>query len=106
MRLNSTLGAAPLGILISLIVLTGIAWGLTLYQASSMSLPMDSVLTGTVSAGGMEGMQAMEGMAMTGMSAGLCIRLVTSSESATTALLGRLRRRETSTASASLTIRR
>jgi predicted metal-binding membrane protein len=62
-RPSSLLGRAPLSLLASLVVLTGAAWALTLYQTFSMSMPM-----GIVVRGGMTG-EGMGGMAMAGMSA-------------------------------------
>ena len=61
-RPTSILGLAPPSLLISLIVLTGAAWALTLYQALSMSMPMGIVVRGGVAAAGLGGM-AMGGMA-------------------------------------------
>ena len=61
-RPTSILGLAPPSLLISLIVLTGAAWALTLYQALSMSMPMGIVVRGGVAAEGLGGM-AMGGMA-------------------------------------------
>jgi predicted metal-binding membrane protein len=63
-RPTSSLGRAPLSLLVSLAVLTGAAWALTLYQTFSMSMPMDIVVRGGMTAEG------MGGMAMAGMSAG------------------------------------
>jgi predicted metal-binding membrane protein len=62
-RLASTVGAIPLTLLFSLIAVTAIAWGFTLYQPFAMDASMGSAM------GEMEGM-AMEDMAMDGMSAG------------------------------------
>ena len=61
-RPTSLLGLAPPSLLISLIVLTGAAWALTLYHALSMSMPMGIVVRGGVAAEGLGGM-AMGGMA-------------------------------------------
>jgi predicted metal-binding membrane protein len=66
-RPTSPLGLAPPSLLISLIVLTGAAWALTLYQALSMSMPMGIVVRGGVAAEGLGGM-AMGGMAAAGWS--------------------------------------
>ena len=66
-RPKSLLGLAPPSLLISLIVLTGAAWALTLYQALSMSMPMGIVVRGGVAAEGLGGM-AMGGMAAAGWS--------------------------------------
>ena len=66
-RPTSLLGLAPPSLLISLIVLTGAAWALTLYQALSMSMPMGIVVRGGVAAEGLGGM-AMGGMAAAGWS--------------------------------------
>jgi predicted metal-binding membrane protein len=41
-RLIAATEAAPLGLLVSLVSLTGIAWALTLYQAVGMSGPIDA----------------------------------------------------------------
>jgi predicted metal-binding membrane protein len=57
------LGPAPLSVFVSLMVLTAAAWGVTLYQALSMSAPMGVVVSGGMAAEG------MGGMAMSGMSA-------------------------------------
>jgi predicted metal-binding membrane protein len=51
-----------LGLLVSLIVLTGAAWWLTIYQAVSMSMPMGIAVRGGMTADRMTGM-AMAGMA-------------------------------------------
>jgi predicted metal-binding membrane protein len=66
LRLTSGVGTAPLplGILISLVALTGIAWALTVYEAITLSRPMEAAVMGGVAAEG------MAGMAMSGMSAG------------------------------------
>ena len=66
-RPTSLLGLAPPSLLISLIVLTGAAWALTLYRALSMSMPMGIVVRGGVAAEGLGGM-AMGGMAAAGWS--------------------------------------
>ena len=66
-RPTSLLGLAPPSLLISLIVLTGAAWALTLYHALSMSMPMGIVVRGGVAAEGLGGM-AMGGMAAAGWS--------------------------------------
>jgi predicted metal-binding membrane protein len=58
-----------LGLLISLIVLTGAAWWLTIHHALSMSMPMGIALRGGTAADGMSGM-AMAGIAATGWSIG------------------------------------
>ena len=68
-RPTSLLGLAPPSLLISLIVLTGAAWALTLHQALSMSMPMGIVVRGGVAAEGLGGM-AMGGMAAAGWSLG------------------------------------
>lgn len=52
------------GLLALLVVLTGAAWALTLYQMFSMDMPM-----GIAVRGGMEGMEGMAGMATAGMAA-------------------------------------
>lgn len=54
----------PLGLLVSLAVLTAAAWALTLYQTFRMDMPM-----GIAVRGGMEGMEGMAGMAMAGIAA-------------------------------------
>jgi predicted metal-binding membrane protein len=60
------LARARLGLLVSLLGLTAVAWALTLYQAISMDMPMEIAIAG----GDMrEGMAGMAGMAMGGMSA-------------------------------------
>ncbi|MGH6901887.1 MAG: DUF2182 domain-containing protein [Geminicoccaceae bacterium] len=63
-RPTSLLGRAPLSLLASLVVLTGAAWALTLYQTLSMSMPMGIGVRGGMTA------ERMGGMAMAGMSAG------------------------------------
>ena len=60
-------GLAPLSLLVSLVVLTGAAWALTLYQTFSMSMPMGIVVRGGMSVKGMGGM-AMGGMSAAGWS--------------------------------------
>jgi len=55
------LGPIPLGLLVSLIVLTAAAWSLTVYLAVSMSMPMGVAVRGGMGADGMAGM-AMAGM--------------------------------------------
>ena len=62
-RLASTVGAIPLTLLFSLIAVTAIAWGFTLYQPFTIGGSMDSAM------GEMEGI-AMEDMAMGSMAAG------------------------------------
>lgn len=59
-------GRVPLGLLLSLLVLTVAAWWLTLYQAVSMDMPM-----GLAVRGGSDGMASgeMSGMAMSGIAA-------------------------------------
>ena len=64
LRLTSTLGPAPLGVLASLIVLTAVAWGVTLYHALTMSMP-----TMTAIGGGGHAEEGLHGMTMSGMSA-------------------------------------
>ena len=61
LRLTSTLSPVPLAILASLIAATCIAWALTLYQATTMTGPLDAVMGGGMAHDSMEGM-AMEGM--------------------------------------------
>lgn len=60
---------APLSLLVSLAVLTGVAWALTLFQTYSMGMPMGIVVRGGVSAEGVGGM-AMAGVSATGWSFG------------------------------------
>ena len=57
----------PLSLLVSLVVLTGAAWALTIYQAVSMDMPMGIAVRGGMAADGMAGM-AMSGIAATGWS--------------------------------------
>jgi predicted metal-binding membrane protein len=57
----------PLSLLASLVVLTGVAWLLTIYQAASMSMPMGIAVRGGMAAEGMAGM-AMGGIAASGWS--------------------------------------
>lgn len=57
----------PWGLLISLVVLTGAAWWLTIVQAVSMSMPMNIAVRGGMAAEGMAGM-AMAGITATGWS--------------------------------------
>jgi predicted metal-binding membrane protein len=66
---TSLLGLAPRGLLVSLVVLTGAAWALTLYHTLSMSMPMGIVVRGGMAAEGMGGM-AMAGMSAAGWSLG------------------------------------
>jgi predicted metal-binding membrane protein len=68
-RPTSLLGLAPLSLLVSLVVLTGAAWALTLYHTLSMSMPMGIVVRGGMVAEGMGGM-AMAGMSAAGWSVG------------------------------------
>jgi predicted metal-binding membrane protein len=74
-RPKSLLGRAPPSLLISLIVLTGAAWALTLHHALSMSMPMGIVVRGGMAADGLGGM-AMGGMAAVGWSLGGAIVFV------------------------------
>lgn len=60
------LQGVPLGLLQLLALLTAAAWALTLYQTSTMDMPMGVALR----AAPMDGMEGMEGMAMAGMPAG------------------------------------
>jgi predicted metal-binding membrane protein len=64
---TSPLRRATLGLLASLLVLTIVAWALTIYQAVGMTAPMGIVVRGGVTADGMAGM-AMAGMSATGWS--------------------------------------
>ena len=57
----------PLSLLVSLVVLTGAAWALTIYQAASTHMPMGVAVRGGMAADGMAGM-AMGGIAATGWS--------------------------------------
>jgi predicted metal-binding membrane protein len=63
-RLAKRFGAVPLGLLVSLAVLTVAAWALTLWQTFTMDMPM-----GLAVRGAMADMEGMEGMAMSGMAA-------------------------------------
>jgi predicted metal-binding membrane protein len=63
------LGRAWLSVLVSLVLLTGAAWALTLYHTLSMSMPMGIAARGGMSAEGMSGM-AMAGMSAAGWSLG------------------------------------
>jgi predicted metal-binding membrane protein len=65
--LSKRFGAVPLGLLASLTALTVAAWALTLYQTFSMDMPMGVAVRGTMA--GMDDMEGMEGMAMSGMAA-------------------------------------
>jgi predicted metal-binding membrane protein len=65
-RATSTLGRARRNLLISLVVLAGAAWVLTVYESLHMGASVGDAVRGTMSADEMEG---MEGMAMGGMSA-------------------------------------
>ena len=69
LRPTGALGRMRLGLLVSLIVLTGAAWWLTIHHALSMSMPMGIALRGGTAADGMSGM-AMAGIAATGWSIG------------------------------------
>ena len=68
-RPTSLLGLAPRSLLVSLVVLTGAAWALTLYHTLSMSMPMGIVVRGGMAAEGLGGM-AMGGMSGAGWSLG------------------------------------
>jgi predicted metal-binding membrane protein len=68
-RSVASLGRVPLGLLVSLLVLTASAWALTLYQALGMSAPMGIAVRGGMAADGMGGM-AMAGMSAAGWSLG------------------------------------
>jgi predicted metal-binding membrane protein len=68
-RQTSLLGLAPRSLLVSLVVLTGAAWALTLYHTLSMSMPMGIVVRGGMAAEGLGGM-AMAGMWAAGWSIG------------------------------------
>jgi predicted metal-binding membrane protein len=68
-RPTSLLGLAPLSLLVSLVVLTGAAWVLTLYHTLSMSMPMGIAVRGGMAADGLGGM-AMGGMSVGGWSLG------------------------------------
>ena len=61
-------GAVPLGLLGSLAALTVAAWALTLYETFSMEMPMAIAARGATA--GMDNIDGMEGMAMSGMAAG------------------------------------
>jgi predicted metal-binding membrane protein len=63
------MGLAPLSLLVSLVVLTGAAWVLTLYHTLSMSMPMGIAVRGGMAAEGLGGM-AMGGMSVGGWSLG------------------------------------
>jgi predicted metal-binding membrane protein len=69
LRPTSRLGRAQLGLLLSLALLTGVAWAATLYHAFSMSDPMGIVARADLAANGMGGM-AMAGMPAAGWSFG------------------------------------
>src|SRR5262249_54377585 len=58
------LAAAPRGLLLALLALTGAAWVLTFQQALSMSVPMGIAVRGGAAA------DSMGGLAMAGMTAG------------------------------------
>ena len=58
---DGPVGHVPLSLLISLAMLTGAAWLLTIYQAASMSMPMGIAVRGGMAADGMAGM-AMGGI--------------------------------------------
>jgi predicted metal-binding membrane protein len=60
-------GAVPLGLLGSLAALTVAAWALTFYQTFSMDIPMGIAVRGALA--GMDDMEGMGGMAMSGMAA-------------------------------------
>jgi predicted metal-binding membrane protein len=51
------MGLAPLSLLVSLVVLTGAAWVLTLYHTLSMSMPMGIAVRGGMAAEGLGGMR-------------------------------------------------
>lgn len=69
LRPRSALAGVPLGLLLSLALLTGAAWTLTLYHALSMGAPMSVVVRSGVTAEGAAGM-AMAGMSASGWSLG------------------------------------
>jgi predicted metal-binding membrane protein len=66
-KLRPKVRQVPLSLLVSLVVLTGAAWALTIYQAVSMDMPMGIAVRGGMAADGMAGM-AMSGIAATGWS--------------------------------------
>jgi predicted metal-binding membrane protein len=68
-RPTSLLGLAPLSLLVSLVVLTGAAWALTLHHALGMGMPMGVVVRGGMGADGLGGM-AMGGMTAAGWAVG------------------------------------
>ena len=60
-------GHVPFSVLMSLTMLTAVAWFVTIYQAFSMSMPMGIAVRGGIATEGMAGM-AMGGIASTGLS--------------------------------------
>jgi predicted metal-binding membrane protein len=70
--LRRAIGHVPSGLLISLVIVTAAAWGLTIYSAVSMSMPMGIAVRGGTGMDDMAGMDmgGMAGMAMEGMAAG------------------------------------
>lgn len=69
LRPTSRWERARRALLVSLVVLTGAAWALTVYQALSMHMPMGIAVRGGLTAEGMGGM-AMAGMSSAGWSFG------------------------------------
>jgi predicted metal-binding membrane protein len=65
----------PSGLLVSLVLLTGAAWALTLYQTFIMSMPMGVAVRGGMAGEGMSGM-AMGGLASAGWSLGSAVVFV------------------------------
>ena len=74
-RPTSLLSLAPRSLLVSLVVLTGAAWALSLYHTLSMSMPMGIVVRGGMTGEGM-GAMAMGGMSASGWSLGGAIVFV------------------------------
>jgi predicted metal-binding membrane protein len=62
LRPTALLGRLRLGLLVSLVVLTIVAWLLTIYHAVNMSMPMGIAVRGAMSSDGAGGME-MPGMA-------------------------------------------
>ena len=86
--LRPSLSHVPASLLISLVILTVAAWWMTIYQATSMDMPMGIAVRGGVGGDAMTGMNMgdMAGMDMSGM-AGMAMSGMASGWSLTNALV-------------------
>jgi predicted metal-binding membrane protein len=77
-RATSALGRARRNLLISLVVLASAAWAFTVHESLHMGAPIGDALRGSMSAEGMEGMEAMTmgGMSSAGWSVGAALVFV------------------------------